>query len=678
MIKAETFRYLENALTSKLMKEVKEVTKPLYAKIMKVIEDGDYVLAKEMVGRLSLASIYFKMEPTLIYHTHLAMLFGASRVTEHPGTSVVGLGFEKMAVQQIVQGFMGVFSIGQTYLQEKLLQLIAEIEQGEKVKKGNPYHAEDGTFTSEGRASTYSLGDKVVVDGQSVVVTKPKGYDKLVEVDVEEFDKKFKENEDFYIGVGGVGGIKGRYKGFDLFFRGGKDTESIPNYVLDVPKASEMEASIVEVDDKGKVSFVNGRHRYAWLRDQKLDKIPVAMDEESIKNGKKFKYVKDNVKKAAKKPRILKDFQSHMDEEGKSFLNIVSSLHTSRVSAYGFTAEANVLGVKEYQISEQLDSRTCPVCAKMHGKKFPVREARSFLSIVARMTDAEGLKFMQPWPKHDKGAIANLESMTAEDLVAKHWHVPPFHPRCRGMLTAVGKVLPLDAEMPDDEKPIVDKVEFDVLGLKVNDDQVKLWKDNLNGVTPSVLLALASDKTPDVLLAHSVKEGKVHSLIDLLSMTISKKFLKFVLGDVQYTFGLEEQQMLLEGSSKFTRDVMSRAAMHYLRKMYMVGKEAGMKSLKMVVTKDPYLWAKRGFYPSSLEEWEKAKELIKGRYMSAGISQEVKDAIEVILKSDNPADMGKLVDLDIPKDLLKDLVWGGTLQFDDPASMEKFLTYLSE
>jgi len=249
---------------------------------------------------------------------------------------------------------------------------------------------------------------------------------------------------------------------------------------------------------------------------------------------------------------------------------------------------------------------------------------------------------------------------------------------CRGMLTAVGKVLPLDAEMPDDEKPIVDKVEFDVLGLKVNEDQVKLWRDKLNGVTPSILLALASDKTPDVLLAHAIKEGKVHSLIDLLSMTISKKFLKFVLGKTQYKFDLEDGNMLLEGSSSFTKDVFGRMALNYLRKMYAVGKEAGMKSLKMVITKDPYIWAKRGFYPSSLAEWEKAKDLVKGRYMSAGLSQEVKDAIEAILKSDNPADMGKLVDLDIPKDLLKDLVWSGTLQFDDTASMEKFLTYLSE
>ena len=103
-----------------------------------------------------------------------------------------------------------------------------------------------------------------------------------------------------------------------------------------------------------------------------------------------------------------------------------------------------------------------------------------------------------------------------------------------------------------------------------------------------------------------------------------------------------------------------------------------MKSMKMVITKDPYLWAKRGFYPSSLAEWDKAKELIKSRYMSAGLSQTVIDEIELILKSNDPADMGKLAALDIPKDLLKDLVWNGTLAFDDPGAMEKFVSYLSE
>jgi hypothetical protein len=452
-------------------------------------------------------------------------MFGASRVTENPGTSVVGLGFEKIVAQQVVSGFIGVFNIAQVYLQAKVLQLIAQLESGEVVRKSDSY------------------------------VNKAEGK---------------------------------------------------------------------------------------------------------------------------KKPRILKDFQSHMDKEGEAFFNVVSSLHTSRVSAYGFTAEASVLGLKEYQISEQLDSRTCPICRKMHGRKFPVREARNFLSIVVRMSDNEGLKLMQPWPKHDKDSLSALDGMSPEEMIAKHWHVPPFHPRCRGLLTAVGKVFPLDEKVPESEKPDVTKLEFDTLGLKVTEEQVKLWEEKLNGVTPSMLLALASGKTPDVLLAHAVKEGKVHGLIDLLSMSLSSKMLKFVLGKVQYTLGLEDKQMLLEGSSGFVKDVMGRVARDYLRKMYLVGKEAGMKSMKMVITKDPYLWAKRGFYPSSLDEWEKAKELIKGRYLKSGLTQDVIDEIELILQSNNPADMVKLVELNIPKDLLKDLVWNGTLVFDDKDSMEKFLTYLSE
>jgi hypothetical protein len=162
MIKVETFLYLEASLTNKIMKAVSEATQPLYVKVKEHIAAKNYVAAKEMASRLSLTNVYFDMEPTLIYHTHLAMLFGASRLTENPSETSVASGGEGLVVQQIVQGFMGVFGIGQSYLQGKLLQLIAEIEQGEIVKKSNPYHAKDGAFTSADKAKTYSMGIRLL------------------------------------------------------------------------------------------------------------------------------------------------------------------------------------------------------------------------------------------------------------------------------------------------------------------------------------------------------------------------------------------------------------------------------------------------------------------------------------------------------------------------------------
>lgn len=860
MIKAATFLALEKSLTQKFMGFLREQTKDLYASVDRELRAGDYDKARLLVAKLSLVELYEVMEPALIYQTHLAMLFGASRVTSTPGTSVVGLGFEKMTVQQIVMGFRGVFQIAQNYLQEKAMQLIAQVEDG--------------------------------------VVT------------------------------------------------------------------------IQKVEDK------------------------------------------------KKKSRILKDFQSHMDKEGESYINVVSSLHTSRVSAYGFTAEASVLGLTHYQINEQLDTRVCPVCRKMHGKKFPVGEARNFLNVVTRMTDPEGLKLMNPWPGHSKEDVEALDDMSEQELVAKRWHVPPYHPRpvsedteflekqgwklvkdakvgdtafslnpdtglvewvpvvgviyaglapngrmvhfksqnadllvtehheqvylqylnngsrlnvkpagellayskvtiprggdwvglecgmttemvqllalwisdgsvvvrgpnsyyvtiatkkypnrvkelleavtgkpayirpssvecydtelgkylhdvvgtgfmgkripeaimemdqetitlflntyligdgsvcgtssqygksvnktfytasptlaaqigelivkaggfpsyivqdnslnpqfiagreivsnckvyrirwcisagstfgrngkgtmefvpydgstfcltlernhvfysrrngkciwtgnCRGMLSAVGKVIPLDQPVPENEKPEVDKTEFDLLGLRVTEEQVKLWNDSLNGITPSMLLALASGKTPDTLLAHSLKEGKVHSLVDLLAMTLSKQFLKIVLGKKQFTFGLQSRQLLMEGAGEFVREASSAKAKKYMREMYLIGKETGMTSMAMRVSgKDSFLWARRGLYPSTAKEWERVKEMIRDRYVKlpATTIDSVKSVMDDVLASADPADMAKLLELGIAPDLLKDMAWSGALVFNDPAAMAKFLDYLSE
>ena len=48
-----------------------------------------------------------------------------------------------------------------------------------------------------------------------------------------------------------------------------------------------IEAAEVYVHEDGQVGFTNGRHRYAWLRDQGLTSIPVAMTPESVANAKR-------------------------------------------------------------------------------------------------------------------------------------------------------------------------------------------------------------------------------------------------------------------------------------------------------------------------------------------------------------------------------------------------------
>lgn len=154
-----------------------------------------------------------------------------------------------------------------------------------------------------------------------------------------------------------------------------------------------------------------------------------------------FAYQKYKVEKA---DRIVREFTS-FGEEGDRYLQMVSSLHTTRLAAWGFTVEADLMGIEYYQINEQLDSKICPVCEVMHGRTFPVNEARSALEQILLVDDnPEVIKAVQPWPKQNKVAVARMASMSTEDLISANWHLPPFHPNCRGQLVAVGDIADLE------------------------------------------------------------------------------------------------------------------------------------------------------------------------------------------------------------------------------------------
>ena len=128
----------------------------------------------------------------------------------------------------------------------------------------------------------------VALGGRSIPVTLGRqdaaaGFS-LVPVATGVFDAAFaaadtEYSAGFYVGPGGTGAAIGdRYQRFGEF----------------AATAESIEAPTVSVDENGKVSFGNGRHRYAFMRDQGLQSIPVAMDQESRANAERFGYVSAN------------------------------------------------------------------------------------------------------------------------------------------------------------------------------------------------------------------------------------------------------------------------------------------------------------------------------------------------------------------------------------------------
>ncbi len=104
---------------------------------------------------------------------------------------------------------------------------------------------------------------------------RAKQRENIVWVDVGKFDQEWNKDEGFYIGAGGVGAkISNRYERFQEFLKTGQPVEM-------------PEVSLREFEIRGsRIGFVNGRHRFAVLRDMGLKSIPVSI---SKKEADEFK-----------------------------------------------------------------------------------------------------------------------------------------------------------------------------------------------------------------------------------------------------------------------------------------------------------------------------------------------------------------------------------------------------
>ena len=176
--------------------------------------------------------------------------------------------------------------LGQPYIYEGNTRVAIAKELGvaaipARVNWMNGAENVEGDFKLENFAKNM-LGSKqpsVTINGREIPVTlskadKASGYE-LVNVDVSKIDQNFKRDAGFYVGAKGEGGIKGRYDRFGEFQK----------------TASSVEAPDVYVTKEGVVKFGNGRHRFAFFRDNGASTIPVAMSPEVKANAQKFGYV---------------------------------------------------------------------------------------------------------------------------------------------------------------------------------------------------------------------------------------------------------------------------------------------------------------------------------------------------------------------------------------------------
>lgn len=143
-----------------------------------------------------------------------------------------------------------------------------------------------------------------------------------------------------------------------------------------------------------------------------------------------------------------------------------SNLTTSRLTSLGAMDRMGQLGAKTYQITEQLDAKTCPICLRMHGRIFETAPARDSLIAQLSTQNPQELKTSAPFPDQSRAGINSFSGMSDDQLGANGWTKPPFHPHCRGVLVPVGTVprservpfKPLDPDIPIQQQTARDAI----------------------------------------------------------------------------------------------------------------------------------------------------------------------------------------------------------------------------
>jgi hypothetical protein len=194
-----------------------------------------------------------------------------------------------------------------------------------------------------------------------------------------------------------------------------------------------------------------------------------------------------------------------LTDVGEAQILLAATLNASRLASWGFLAESQAQGVETYRVNEVLDGRCCPFCRMMHGKEFNVASAADQVNRAVRAQDPDDVKSIMPWPKTDRASMESFGKMSAEELQAAGYQVPPFHPECRGVLSSP------DEEVPDLERPEVENEDqslptqtstldtFEELGIDMDAEDVDLWNSYVK-LSPVEVLSELGDKEPQEVM----------------------------------------------------------------------------------------------------------------------------------------------------------------------------------
>lgn len=351
----------------------------------------------------------------------------------------------------------------------------------------------------------------------------------------------------------------------------------------------------------------------------------------------------------------------NFNQHGNQQLQLIASLNSSRLATWGFTAEAEVLGMARYKLTAVLDGRTSKFCRFIDGKIFNVPEARRKVIEVLEVQNPEDLRVVQPWPKQTRAAMAEFAEMSSAELTERGLHIPPYHPYCRTICRAIpssaGKVLETVPTIPAEVEAFqqVTAADLKEMGVIATPEEVAQWNEHV-GMTPVELLSKLSQLPPQEVMTKGQGVGTRPITFDQ-SGDIGFKVngetpsgvefkLNAILEPFTGTYYLTQAE-LLAGNPK--------AEIVFLKTLFTNFIEMGLKSsatsLAIGVGGNAPYYAKLGFLPDDLE-WDSLRLYAQGAMESealqpvlASLAAEDRLLVEHLLQDHSPWALSALVEL---------------------------------
>ena len=132
---------------------------------------------------------------------------------------------------------------------------------------------------------------------------------------------------------------------------------------------------------------------------------------------------------------------------GYKYWDVVSSAALVRSRSLGCISGMVEAGITEYEILAMGDERMCPICGEMNGKIFSVSETRKVIDATLGISDPDKFKEAMPW--HSEPPVG----VSKDKLMADGMSIPPFHGRCRCVLTMASEHVEITSESFPGVKP---------------------------------------------------------------------------------------------------------------------------------------------------------------------------------------------------------------------------------